>query len=192
MDGLPSVDAVQAWVGGAIAVLFALVFARRMARREFALAALAAGMALMAAGMIGGLAGHPVQGPWWAAGFGVIAVWPLRWTWPIPVEHLQHATAGLAMVYMCAAMPGAGVYQPAADQLAAVHHGAGATTILDVETTTGLAFPLVGWLLASCFLLQAVGAATGWRRTKRAQPGWPRADAAIMGGGMAVMLLAVL
>jgi hypothetical protein len=187
---------VEVWVGATVALLFSLIFVRRIARREFAVAALAAGMALMAAGMIGGIPSHPVQGPIWAAAFGVLAVWPLVWSsdrlWPVRPEHLRHMTGGLAMVYMCAAMPAAGVYLGSVSLAGGTHHDPGAP-ILAAATTTGLALPLVGWLLASYFVLQAIGCATR-RRTEpvaRARR-IARLDEVGMGAGMAVMLLAAL
>ena len=193
---MPTVWAVEVWVGATVALLFALIFVRRMARREFAVAVLTAGMALMAAGMIGGIPSHPVQGPIWAAAFGVLAVWPLVWSsgrwWPVRPEHLQHMTAGLAMVYMCAAMPAAGVYLGGAALVSDGHHGAG-STILDTGITTGLGLPLIGWLLASYFLLQAIGSAT--RRRSEPAIGTRRIawmDEVGMGAGMAAMLLVAL
>ncbi len=193
---MPTVRPVEVWVGATVALLFALIFVRRIARREFAIAALAAGMALMAAGMIGGIPSHPVQGPMWAAAFGVLAVWPLVWSsdrlWPVPAEHLLHMTGGLAMVYMCAAMPAAGVYLGGVSLASANHHGPG-SPVIDAGFTTGLALPLIGWLLASYFLLQAIGCATRRRtepaaRTRRIA----RLDEAGMGAGMAAMLLVAL
>jgi hypothetical protein len=187
---------VEVWVGATVALLFSLIFVRRIARREFAVAALAAGMALMAAGMVGGMPSHPVQGPLWAAAFGVLAVWPIVWSsdrlWPIRAEHLRHMTGGLAMVYMCAATPAAGIYLSGVSAASGAHHGP-AAAIISPGITTGLALPLIGWLLASYFLLQAIGCATR-RRTEpvaRARR-IARFDEVGMGAGMAVMLLVAL
>ncbi len=87
----------------------------QLARAEFAVALIAAGMAAMAIGMAFP-AGHLVHGPWWAA---VIAIWAWRSaSAAAPSAQLQHLVGGVAMVYMCAAWPGsAGLATPAASPL---------------------------------------------------------------------------
>jgi hypothetical protein len=176
----------------------------QLARAEFAVALIAAGMAAMAIGMAFPI-GHLVQGPWWAAAFALIGIWAWRSASPAsPSTQLQHLVGGLAMVYMCAAWPGsAGLATPAAGAAlnADAHHLAVGPAASSAVTAAGaqqvgLALPLVGWLLACYFLLHAIGALTRRRRAPDAvATGAGRAAVvrdAVMGVGMTAMLLVMI
>lgn len=107
---------MPAWLGVALAGVFTVVTAYRLRRRDAPAALMAAGMAVMAVGM-GGIGPHLVHGPWWAAGFALVAAWPvLAWArgragspaWQASLAsaapgHLGHLLGGAAMAYMCVA-----------------------------------------------------------------------------------------
>jgi hypothetical protein len=104
---------VPTWLAVALAAVLGLVGVHRAVRRDLAGALMAAGMAAMPVDMLGpGL----VHGPWWAAGFGVVALWPLVRGVPVCGGRRSHLLCGLAMAYMCAV--------PSAD---APHPGAGSS-----------------------------------------------------------------
>src|SRR4051794_17285652 len=98
------------WLGCILAGIFAAVALYRVRRREVPALLMALGMAVMAIGM-GGIGPHLVHGPWWAAAFVVVALWPanalIRAPRPSSGEllhsHLPHLVGGAAMVYMCVA-----------------------------------------------------------------------------------------
>jgi hypothetical protein len=211
---------MPAWLGAALAGLFAAVGVYRVRCRDVPGAVMALGMAAMAAGM-GGIGPHLVHGPWWAAAFGVVALWPayalVRQRRTLPSRnslvhgHLPHVVGGVAMVYMCVAglsfvaAPAAPVPGPAAGadtvgyELTAVHdhHSAGsalaaAGVIGGPESLAVGLFALLGWLLAGYFLFAAVCVLT--RRGPDARPVCTRravAEAA-MSLGTIVMLVAVI
>ena len=67
---------MPSWLGVGLAAAFTLVAVHRGVRRDVPGSLMAAGMAVMSAGM-GGLGSVFVHGPWWAAGFAAVALWPL-------------------------------------------------------------------------------------------------------------------
>lgn len=191
-------------VGAALAAGFVALTGWQLARAEFAVALIAAGMAAMAIGMALPV-GHLVRGPWWAAAFTVIAIWAWRSASPAaPSAQLHHLVGGVAMVYMCAAWPGsAALHTPVASAAVTTtnaHHLAGGPAVGAVVGVggpqTGLALPLFGWLLACYFLLHAVGALTRRHRaTAVAAVAAGRSAVlrdAMMGAGMAALLLAMI
>jgi hypothetical protein len=190
------------WLGVALAASFALVAAHRAVRRDVSGALMAAGMAMMSLAMAG--IGHEwVHGPWWAAGFAGVALWPLVRRVPVCGGRLAHLLGGVAMVYMCALHVGHPASGPAvaagAGEVVAIaehHHGAaevvlpGATAAMSGPAGAGLA--LLGWALACYFLLGAVSALT--RRDPAGTLAAPRASVlgeAAMGLGTVVMLVAL-
>lgn len=211
--------AVPGWLALTLAVAFALVAAHRGARRDVPGALMALGMAIMAVAMAGpaeaaALGPTSPHGPWWAAGFAVVALWPLVRRGRAgrvcggPVSHLF---GGLAMIYMCmpAALPhGADPALAAAFSTTspatptsplggsghAAHHGSmagfGGVTSASVPLDTALA--LAGWALACYFLLATVTTLT--RRDADGALAVARPSAlgeAAMAFGTVVMLVAM-
>jgi hypothetical protein len=139
-------------LGVALAVAFALVGVHRAAQRDVPGALMAGGMAVMSPGMAG-IGPMFVNGPWWAAGFAVVAVWPLLgrvWRGGRAGEvcggPLGHLLGGMAMVYLCAlpgmsvgsAPPGTTLTAHAARLTpAAGHHAMAAMS--DMDGVTGMA-----------------------------------------------------
>lgn len=188
-------------LGAGLAAGFVALTAWQLARSEFAVALIAAGMAAMAIGMAFP-DGHLVHGPWWAAAFAVIAIWAWRSSAAAPPSaQLQHLVGGVAMVYMCAAWPSpAGLSTPVATAALSTdtHHlaggsSAGAAVAQAGGAQLGLALPLVGWLLACYFLLHAIGALTRRRPSGGVAAGHSAVVRdAVMGLGMTAMLLAMI
>ena len=188
-------------LGFLLAVAFGLVAAQRGGCRDAPGAVMAAGMAAMSLGM-GGIGPTFLHGPWWAAGFAVVAAWPLvrpprGGVCGGPVTHLL---GGVAMLDMCAlpAMAGAAT-PPAIAAVPVAHHhsmaGMGAVELPGMPMTApgplGTALTLLGWVLACYFLLATVTALT--RRAPGGAPSAPRLTAfgeAAMGLGTALMLTA--
>lgn len=202
---------MPAWLGIALCVMFASVGVHRARHRDACGTLMAAGMAVMALGM-GGIGPHLVHGPWWAAGFALVALWPtlclLRPGGSLPRRgallhgHVPHLLGGVAMVYMCIAglaFAPAQPVDPAAVgyQLTAVHeHHAGGLVAAGViggpeSASVGL-FALLGWLLAGYFLFSAVCGLT--RRGADARPTCSRraVTEAAMGVGTIVMLVSMI
>jgi hypothetical protein len=203
---------MPAWLGIALCVMFASVGVLRARQRDACGMLMAAGMAVMALGM-GGIGPHLVHGPWWAAAFAGIALWPtlclLRPGADRPRRsallhgHVPHLVGGVAMVYMCVAglaFAPAPPDDPAAVnyQLAAVqeHHHSGGLVAAGViggpeSASVGL-FALLGWLLAGYFLFSAVCGLT--RRGADARPTCSRraVTEAAMGAGTIVMLVSMI
>jgi Domain of unknown function (DUF5134) len=195
---------LPAWLGVALAASFGLVAAHRAVLRDLPAALMAAGMAVMSLGMAGVGLGL-VHGPWWAAGFASVAVWPLVRGVPVCGGRLAHLLGGVAMVYMCA-LPGhqvgAGAGSPAGGgglATLAGHHGhGGAEVTVPGGASAGLVGPgggalaLLGWALACYFLLGTVSALT--RRDAAGVFTSPRPTVlveAAMALGTAVMLAAL-
>lgn len=166
----------------ALAAVFVVVTVHRLIRREFAVAAMTAGMGTMAIDMAVST-GQLVRGPWWALAFGFIAIWPLRRGLPLPTESVHHLVTGLTMVYMCTALPAAiGTIAPSSATALLTNghaeHDTGAVVqAAHFDHVAGLALPLVGWLLATYFLLHAVGRIT--RRHAAQEDGRPVGGAAV-------------
>jgi hypothetical protein len=196
---------MTSWLGLALAGLCALVAAHRGLRREAPASVMAAGMAVMSLGMAG-IGPALIPGPWWAACFAAVAVWPLlrsigRGTRRATVAHLL---CGVAMIYMCAlpAVPTTDAVEAAAgvDHLgpASTGHamaGMGPTDLpgepITVPGPLGGAMALLGWALACYFLLSTITTLT--RRTANGAPSTPRLsmlDEAAIGLATAVMLVA--
>jgi hypothetical protein len=207
------------WLGLTLAVAFALVTAHCGARRDAPGALMALGMAIMAAGMAApaeaaGLGAAVPHGPWWAAVFAVVALWPLVGRGRAgqvcggPVSHL---VAGLAMIYMCvpAAIPS--TISPAtashgadpalagsASLLGGSGHAGHHASLAGLGGIPGASAPLdgtlalAGWALACYFLLTTVATLT--RRDAHGALALPRlavlAEAA-MGFGTVIMLVAM-
>jgi hypothetical protein len=196
-------------LGLALAGVCGLVAARRGLHREAPASVMAAGMAVMSLGMagIGPFLGH---GPWWAAGFAAVALWPLvrRPGRRVRNETVAHLLGGLAMIYMCTlpAMP----VMPTSDGVGAAaspdhlgpastgHAMAGMGRIdlsavpSSVPGPLGGAPALLGWALACYFLLSTIITLT--RRKDDGAPTPPRLttlDEAATGLATAVMLVAV-
>lgn len=213
------------WLGLTLAVGFALVAMHRGVRRDAPGALMALGMAVMAADMaapseaavMGAAAPH---GPWWAAGFAVVALWPLvgvgrRRAGRVCGGPVSHLFGGLAMIYMCVLADIPSTTSPAshgADPALAVsaslldgsghaahaahaaHHGSGVGLGGATGATTPLdgALALVGWALACYFLLATVTALT--RRNADGTPAVPRLAVlgeAAMAFGTVIMLVAM-
>jgi Domain of unknown function (DUF5134) len=201
------------WLGLLLAGAFALVAAHRGAHRDAPGALMALGMAIMATDMaeptrsaaLGAAAPH---GPWWAAGFAAIALWPLVGRGRAgqvcggPVSHL---VGGLAMIYMCVPAPlphGLDPALAASESLLAgsghaghgAHHGSpvGLGGIPTAAAPLDGALALAGWALACYFLLATVTALT--RRDADGALAVPRlavlAEAA-MAFGTVIMLVAM-
>jgi Domain of unknown function (DUF5134) len=195
------------WLGVGLTVAFGLVTVHRGLRRDVPGSVMASGMAAMSAGMAG-IGPAFVHGPWWAAGFAVVAVWPL--VRPpgggVCGGPLAHLLGGVAMVYMCAlpTMRTTGGTGPTltADTVTPAptgHHamaGMGPIELPGAPMTlpgpVGAALALLGWALACYFLL---GTVTGL--TRRDTAGAPTAGRlavlgeTAMGLGTVVMLIAV-
>jgi hypothetical protein len=202
---------MPSWLGVGLAAAFTLVAVHRGVRRDVPGSLMAAGMAVMSAGM-GGIGPVVLHGPWWAAGFAAVAVWPLvspRRAGQVCGGPLAHLLGGVAMIYMCA-LPSmqAGATPGAATALAANtvalapsghHHGAAALGPIDlpgmaqlgVPGPLGAALAVLGWGLACYFLLGTVTALT--RRDAGGAltaPGLAVLGEALMGFGTVVMLIA--
>jgi len=105
------------WLGVALATSFALVAVHRAVHRDIPGGLMAAGMAAMAAGM-GGIGPDSVHGPWWAAGFAAVAIWPLasrHRAAQVCGGPLAHLLGGVAMIYMCALPSMRGMHGPSVD-----------------------------------------------------------------------------
>lgn len=206
---------MTSWLGLALAGMCGLAAVRRGLHREAPASVMAAGMAVMSVDMAG-LGPTLVHGPWWAAAFLAVAVWPLLRS-PgrrMGSSKVAHLLCGLAMIYMCAlpALPTMkgptmdGVATAAsADHLSANHLSATPTGYamagmgpveLPVGPTAvpgalGGAMALLGWALACYFLLSTITTLT--RRTAGSTSVPSRLamlDEAAMGLATAVMLVA--
>jgi Domain of unknown function (DUF5134) len=210
------------WLGASLAAAFALVAGHRGVRKDAPGALMALGMAVMAVQMAGPLGGPgsveadalgPLapHGPWWAAAFAVVALWPLVGRGAAervcggPAAHL---VAGLAMIYMCTLTPaghGAASTAGADAALAASagalggsgHGGHGGAPLAIPHVGVGSApvdgvLALAGWALACYFLLATVTALT--RRGADGALTLPRLAVlgeAAMGFGTVIMLVAM-
>lgn len=200
---------MPSWLGVGLAAAFTLVAVHRGVRRDVPGALMAAGMAVMSVGMAG-LGPMFVHGPWWAAGFLAVAVWPLvspRRAGEVCGGPLAHLLGGVAMIYMCA-LPsmrtGASTTALTANAVALAptgHHGMagmamGPITLpgsaqLGIPGPLGAALGVLGWGLACYFLLGTVTALT--RRDADGALTAPRLAVlgeALMGFGTVVMLIA--
>lgn len=203
------------WLGLMLAGAFVLVAAHRAARRDAPGALMALGMALMAADMAkpvgaSALGAAGPHGPWWAAGFAAVALWPLVGRGRVragrvcggPVSHL---VAGLAMIYMCVPAPlpyGVDPALAASQSLLggsghaehAAHHGP-PVALGGVPTAAAPldgALALAGWALACYFLLATITALT--RRDADGALAMPRLAVlgeAAMAFGTVIMLVAM-
>jgi hypothetical protein len=187
---------LPSWLGAALACAFALVAVHRGLRRAVPGSVMAAGMAVMSLSMAG-VGPAVVDGPWWAAGFAAVTIWPL-----VPASRggtgsgrIAHVLGGVAMVYMCAmpSMPTTG----SAVHIAPTPTGHAMTDMgpLDLPVAPGPlggAAALFGWVLGCYFLLGTITALT--RRTADGTPSERKMSAleqAAMGFGTVVMLAAV-
>ncbi|HWN34889.1 MAG TPA: DUF5134 domain-containing protein [Pseudonocardia sp.] len=200
---------MPSWLGVGLAAAFTLVAVHRGVRRDVPGSLMAAGMAVMSAGM-GGLGSVFVHGPWWAAGFAAVALWPLvspHRAGQVCGGPLAHLLGGVAMIYMCA-LPsmqagGAGGAALTANTVALAptghHHGAAALGPINLPGAAQLGIPgllgatltVLGWGLACYFLLGTVTALT--RRDAAGVLAAPRVAVlgeALMGFGTVVMLVA--
>jgi hypothetical protein len=198
---------MPAWLGCTLAGIFAAVAVYRIRGRELPAMLMATGMAVMAVGM-GRIGPHLVHGPWWAATFAALTLWPafplVRGAGPQTGQflhgHLPHLVGGTAMVYMCVA----GMAYAAPVTVTPVgfevdggyHHGsAAALSVAGLGTGPGALgpslFALAGWLLAVYFLFAAVCVLT----RRRGDAGLPRPHAvaeAAMGVGTMIMLVSMI
>lgn len=194
------------WLGVLLAGAFGLVTVHLGVRRDAPGAAMAAGMAVMSLGM-GGTGPDLVHGPWWAAGFAAVGVWPLVRPPRTPPRGgvcggpLTHLLGGVAMVYLCL-LPTTDDAAPAPTDTVRLaptgHHamaGMGSVDLpgapMAVPGPFGGALALLGWALACYFLLGTVIALT--RRHPGGASSPPRSVAlgeAAMGLGTVVMLTA--
>jgi uncharacterized protein DUF5134 len=204
------------WLGLLLAGAFALVAGHRGAQRDAPGALMALGMTIMAADMAeparsAALAAVAPHGPWWAAGFAAIALWPLVGRGRAgqvcggPVSHL---VGGMAMIYMCMPAPlprGVDPALAASESLLggsghaghaghAAHHGSsvGLGGIPTAPAPLDGALALAGWALACYFLLATVTALT--RRDADgalAVPRLPVLAEAAMAFGTVIMLVAM-
>lgn len=206
------------WLGVALVVAFSLVAGYRAGRRDAPGALMALGMAVMSAAMadFGGVVFGTAwpSGPWWAAGFAVLALWPLvtRRGGRVCGGPAVHLVGGLAMIYMCllADPHSAGGHGHAgwgtalaasANPLDAGGHAAhgGFPPTASMLPSTGASmtatdggFALVGWALACYFLLATITALT--RRNlddTLALPSLAAIGESVMGFGTMVMLVAM-
>jgi hypothetical protein len=196
---------MTSWIGLALAGLCGLAAVRRGLHREAPASVMAAGMAVMLLGMAG-IGPTLVHGPWWAAGFAAVAVWPLLRP---PGRRMgssirAHLLCGLAMISMCAlpAMPTMdGVATAAgADHLTAIPTGPAMAGMGPVDLPVGLtavpgplggAMALLGWALACYFLLSTITTLTRRTAACTSTPGrLAMLDEAAMGLATAVMLVA--
>lgn len=199
---------MPAWLGVTLAGVFAVVTAYRLRRRDAPAALMAAGMAVMSAGM-GGIGPHLVHGPWWAAGFGVLALWsasalirgPRPPTGALLHDHLPHLVGGAAMIYMCVAGLAYATpvtVSPVGFETDGGHHhgGVAALSVAGLGTGPGALgpslFALLGWLLAVYFLLAAVCVLTRRRGTQNLPPHRHCVVEAVMGVGTMVMLVSMI
>ncbi|HEX4360553.1 MAG TPA: DUF5134 domain-containing protein [Pseudonocardia sp.] len=203
---------MPSWLGVGLAAAFTLVAVHRGVRRDVPGALMAAGMAVMSVGMAG-LGPMFVHGPWWAAGFLAVAVWPLvspRRAGEVCGGPLAHLLGGVAMIYMCAlpSMRGGGAAPAVPTALTANtvalaptghHHGMAGMGPIDLPGAAqmgipgplGAALSVLGWGLACYFLLGTVTALT--RRDTSGALTAPRLAVlgeALMGFGTVVMLIA--
>lgn len=201
---------MPAWLGCTLAGVFAAVALFRFRRRELPAMLMALGMAVMAVGM-GGIGPHLVHGPWWAAGFAVLALWsasaliraPRPLTGQLLHGHLPHLVGGAAMIYMCVA--GLAYATPVSvtpvgfelDGFAAGHHHGGAAALSVAGLGSGPAalgptlFALTGWILAVYFLFAAVCVLTSRRRGVTVPQRHAVAEAAT-GVGTMIMLVSMI
>jgi hypothetical protein len=193
---------VAGWLGVLLAGAFGLVTVHLGVRRDAPGAAMAAGMAVMSLGM-GGIGPDLVHGPWWAAGFAAVGVWPL--VRPprggVCGGPLTHLLGGVAMVHLCLlpTMDDAAPTTTDTVRLAPTGHhampGMGPVDLPGAPMTMpgplGGVLALLGWALACYFLLGTVTALT--RRHPDGAPPARRSVAlgeAAMGLGTVVMLTA--
>jgi hypothetical protein len=212
---------MPAWLGVTLLIAFGLVAGHRVRCRDVPGTLMALGMAIMSVAMADlrqpdvGTAFGIVRpsGPWWAAGFALIALWPLisRRAGRVCGGPAVHMAGGLAMIYMClraadlhdasghpswdAAL--AASASPLSGSGHAGHGGSPAmasmlsNTAADVTPVDGT-FALVGWALACYFLLATVTALT--RRNldgTLALPSRAAIGEAVMGFGTVIMLVAM-
>ncbi len=206
------------WLGPGLACVFGLVAVRRGRGADVPGSVMAAGMALMSLGMAG-IGPAVVHGPWWAAGFAAVAVWPLfraPGTRAALATRTAHLLGGVAMILMCVlpamppvaavggtsnaahVTPAPAVPVPAvpatASQAMAGMDSRGPIDVPTEPTTVsgplGVAGALLGWALACYFLLGTITALT--RRTNGTSNGTrlTKLDEAAMGFGTVVMLTA--
>jgi len=195
------------WLGIGLAAAFTLITVHRGVRRDVPGALMAAGMAVMSVGMAG-IGPTFVHGPWWAAGFLAVAVWPLvspRLAGRVCGGPLAHLLGGVAMIYMCALPPmradGSATALTANTVALAPtghHHGMAMGPIglpgmaqLGIPGPLGAALSVLGWGLACYFLLGTVTALT--RRDAAGALTAPRLTVlgeAAMGFGTVIMLIA--
>ncbi|HEY9415654.1 MAG TPA: DUF5134 domain-containing protein [Pseudonocardia sp.] len=199
---------MPAWLGCALAGVFAAVAVYRLRRREVPATLMALGMAVMAVGM-GGIGPHLVHGPWWAAGFGVLALWsasgllrrPRPLIGPLLHNHLPHLVGGAAMIYMCVAgltYASPVTVTPVGFELDSGHHhgSAAALSIAGLGSGPGALgpslFALAGWLLVVYFLFASVCVLTRRRGTAERPPHRHAVVEALMGAGTMVMLVSMI
>jgi hypothetical protein len=199
---------MPAWLGCTLAGIFAVVALYRVRRRELPAMLMAVGMAAMAVGM-GGIGPHLVHGPWWAAGFTVLALWsasalirrPRPPTRHIVQDHLPHLVGGTAMIYMCVA--GLAYATPVTVTTVGFevggghHHGSeAALSIAGLSGGPGALgpslFALVGWLLAVYFLFAAVCVLTRRRGAAGLPPNRHVVVEAATGIGTMIMLVSMI
>lgn len=153
---------VPGLLGVALAVALVAVGAYRAAHRDAAGALMAFGMAWMAVSVL-------PSGPWWAAGFALLALWPLVHRaarercggGPVP-----HVVGGVAMVVMCLLPAHPAPAEPSALLLASAgsggHHHGYSAELAAALPGNGPAGPLdtalhvLCWSLAAYFLFTAV------------------------------------
>ncbi len=197
---------MSSWLSLALTALCGVVAVHRGLHREAPASVMAAGMAAMSLDMA---ATGPtlMHGPWWAAGFAVVAVWPLlrpnrRGRVSTVGTQVAHLLCGLAMIYMCAlpTMPAmddvtaaAGSAHPTPAPTGHAMAGMGPVDLpvgpAAVPGPLGGAMALLGWALSCYFLLSTITTLT--RRT--ASPSRLAVlDEAAVGLATAVMLVAVV
>lgn len=210
--GREGLQDMPVWLGCTLAGIFAAVALYRLGRRELPAMLMALGMAVMAVDM-SGIGPHLVHGPWWAAGFAVLAVWsasaliraPRPWTGQLLHGHLPHLVGGAAMIYMCVA--GLTYAAPVSvtpvgfelDGFAAGaghhHGGAAALSVAGLGSGPGAVgptlFAMAGWLLAVYFLFASVCVLTSRRRGVTDSRRHAVAEAA-MGVGTMIMLVSMI
>jgi hypothetical protein len=195
---------MPAWLGCTLAGIFVAVALHRVLGRELPAMLMAVGMAVMALEM-GGIGPHLVHGPWWAAVFTVLALWPASalirrprpQTGQLVQGHLPHLIGGTAMVYMCVAgLAYAPVsVTPVGFEVGGGHHHGSAAALSVAGLSSGpdalgpSLFALAGWLLALYFLFAAVCVLT--RRHGRPPRRHAVAEAA-MGVGTMIMLVSMI
>ena len=199
---------MPAWLGCTLAGIFAAVALYRVRGRQLPAMLMALGMAVMAVGM-GGIGPHLVHGPWWAAAFTVLALWPagtlIRRPRPRTGQllhgHLPHLVGGTAMVYMCVAGLAYATpvtVTPVGFELDDGHHhgSAAALSVAGLSSGPGALgpslFALAGWLLAMYFLFAAVCVLTSRRRNAGLPPRPHAVAEASMGIGTMIMLVSMI